>query len=139
MIVFLPETPAAQNVHLATDCFQYPLNQRLPQRLSGYNQGMHNEPEAHEIAAELAHRTLWVRCGDTAFARLSRAIISEARVAEADENSVHEIMLVKSSVHPIPQPSRLRDRLWLAGCGIVACAVLFVLTIGGMTICGWLR
>jgi hypothetical protein len=139
MIVLLPETPAVQNVHLATDCLQYPQNRRLPQRLSGYNHGMHNEVQADEIAAELAHKALWVRYGDRAFARLSTAILSEARVAEADEHSVHEIMLVKASAHPIPQPSRLRDRLWLVGCGIVTCAVLSVLAIGGITIYQWLR
>src|SRR5262245_17459720 len=140
MIVLLLQTPALQNVHLATDVFQYPQNQHAPQHLRGYNRGMHNEPRADEITAELAHRTLWVRCGDRAFTRLGREILSEAGVAEKGENSVHEIMRVKASAHPILQSShRLRDRLWLAGCGIVACAVLSVLAIGGMTIYGWLR
>src|SRR5262245_32132133 len=101
---------------------------------------MHNEPRADEIRAEFAHRTLCVRCGDRAFARLGRAILSEARFADADENSIHEIMLVKATTHPIPQsPRPLRDRLWLVGCGIVALAVLSVLAIGGTTIYGWLR
>src|SRR5262245_52356128 len=128
MIELLQQTPALQNVHLATDIFQYRQNRRPPQRLSGYNHGMHNEPQTDELAAELARGTLWVRCGDSAFERLSRAILSEAGVAEADENTVHEILLVKSSAHPVPKSSiRLRDRLWLAGCGIVACAVIFVL------------
>jgi hypothetical protein len=96
---------------------------------------MPNEPEADEIAAELAHKTLWVRCGDMAFARLSRAILSEARMAGTDENAVHEMVLVKASAHPVRKPSsRLRDRLWLVGCGIVAFAVIFVLATGVMTI-----
>jgi hypothetical protein len=94
MIVLLQQTPALQNVHLATDLFQYPLNRCRPQRLSGYNRGMQNEPEADEIRAELAHKTLWVKCGDSAFARLSRAILSEARMTESDENSVHDIVVV---------------------------------------------
>jgi len=140
MIELLLQRPALQTVHLATDCFQYPLNQCPPQRLRGYNHSMNNEPQADEIRAELAHRTLWVRCGDKAFARLSKAILSEARMAETYENSVHEIVLVKASTHPIPQsPRPLRDRLWLVGCGIVALAVLSVLAIGGTTIYGWLR
>ena len=96
---------------------------------------MHNEPEADEIHAELAHGTFWVRCGDMAFARLRRAILSEARMAETDENSVHDIVLVKASTHPVRTPaSRLRDRLWLVGCGIVALAVIFVLATGVTTI-----
>jgi len=141
MIELLLQRPALQTVHLATDCFQYPLNQRPPQRLRGYDHSMNNEPQADEIRAEFAHRTLWVRCGDMAFARLSKAILSEAGISETDQNAVHEIVLVKASTHPIPQsPRPLRDRLWLAGRGIVACAVIFVLVTGVMTIYHrWLR
>jgi hypothetical protein len=135
MIVLLQQTPALQKVHLATDYFQYPQIQDAPQRFRGYNHEMHNEPQSDDIVAELAHRTLWVRCGDMAFARLSRAILSEARMTGTDENSVHDIVLVKASTHPVRNPSsRLRDRLCLAGCGIVALAVIIVLAIGVMTI-----
>jgi len=102
---------------------------------------MNNEPEAEEIHAELAHGTLCVRCSDRAFERLSRGILSEARIAATQESSVREIVLVKSSARPASKPSsRLRDHLVLAGCGIVALATIFVLATGVLTLYHeWLR
>lgn len=76
-------------------------------------------------------------CGAETFARLWRAVVAEAGPLDGLPDRYPVRLILIERVTPARPPDWWGDRLGLFGCGAVASVILFVLSIGLMTIVGW--
>lgn len=81
-------------------------------------------------------------CGDEAFMRVRDSVLLHLAGLESDieRDGIRMIVIRREPTEPTARPiSNLGDRMALLGCGVVGCAVAFVMLIGLSTIAGWLR
>lgn len=91
--------------------------------------------EGIEVHFEPKRGYLELSCGSEAFARLRDALV-EASEFEVPIDGIR--LIVVEEIPRIQPAGRLRDRLALVGCGILATAVVFVFAVGVATIASWM-
>ena len=78
--------------------------------------------------------------GSEAFARLQKLVVADSNVADIVNESPKELrLIVIGRVTGIRTSSRVLDRLFLWGCGLVSLVFLAVVVVGLGTIIGWIR
>lgn len=95
-----------------------------------------------EVHYDANNRELMLSCGSQAFARVRNAVIAASDVGELAIEGVPDdvVTIVIEQPHepPIKSHTRLRDRMALLGCGLVAFGIMSVLAIGVATIVRWM-
>jgi hypothetical protein len=84
---------------------------------------------------------LFLSCGDEAFARIRDAVCAEAAVGRIVAESSVPVRYIEIEAVP-PDGERIgpvRSALFLLGCALVVCAMLFVFITGLSAIVSWFR